>query len=334
MTAITKKLLTLTVALLACLLVFTACNDDGVPDGMKSVTLEGEPFILYVPEDWSDNRASGISSAHFGLNVVVSARYYTPEDANATLDDYVAAYLEECKQSYENFSFTRKDSSLGKNNPAARIEYDFTTGEASATKAVQYIALHGGDALMLSFYCESKAFDEYAEEFEKIRSEFVLATKSVKNDTVTDKKTPEGMKIASSDDLNYVFYAPEAWITDLSDQHSYAYYPESGRPNVSVTAYTPSELMTAEQYFEFCEEDYKEHLQGYELLGSDERAVSDRDAISYTYKTVYGGDEIFTMQTVLVYNDLLYSITYTARAERFEEHLGDVEKMLDEFRFR
>ena len=329
-----KKLLTMTVALLACLLVFTACNNDGVPDGMKSVTLEGEPFILYVPENWSDNRSSGISSAHSGLNVIVSARYYTPAGEDVTLDSYVAAYLEDCEKTYEDFSFTRKDASLGKNTPAARIEYDFSTGAQSDTKAVQYIAMQGEDAIMLSFYCNSSSFDSYAEDFEKIRSEFVFTAKSVKNDSVTDKHTPAGMKIASGDDLNYVFYAPNSWITDLSDEHSYAYYPESGKPNVSVTAYTPSDLMTAEQYFEFCEEDYKKHLSGYELIGSAQRAVAERDAISYTYKTVYGETELRTMQTVFVYNDLLYSITYTAHADRFEEHLDDLEKMLDSFRFR
>lgn len=329
-----RKLLISALAVILCLFLLTACNDDGVPDGMMSVTLEGEPFILYVPEDWSDNRSSGISSAHYGLNVIATARYYTLENESTTLDEYIASYIEECKTSYTDFSFTRKDSTLGKNTPAVRIEYDFSTNETSKTKAIQYFALHNGDVVMLSFYCQSSTFSDYAEVFEQIRSELVLTEKSVKNDLETDKKTPSGMKIASNDGINYFFYVPTSWITDLSDDHSYAYYPESGRPNVSVTAYTPDDTMTVEQYFELCEEDYKKNLSGYELVGSKERTVSDRDAVSYTYKTVYGGSEIRIMQTVLVYNDLLYSITYTAQSDSFDAHLSDVEKMLDEFRFR
>lgn len=329
-----KKLLLLISALLVCVLALSACNDDGVPDGMVSVTLEGEPFILYVPEEWRDNRASGISSAHFALNTVASARYYTPEDANVTLDGYIADYLEDCKARYTDFSFTRKDSTLGKNTPAVRIEYDFSTNETTTTKAVQYFALHGGDVIMLSFYCNSASFADYSEDFEEIRREFVLTEKSVRNDNETDKHTPSGMKLASGKGINYVFYAPSAWITDLSDEHSYAYYPESGRPNVSVTAYTPDDVMTVEQYFELCEEDYRKNISGYELIGSAERTVAERDAVSYTYKAVYGGAELRVMQTVFVYNDLLYSITYTAHADRFDAHLSDVESMLNEFRFR
>lgn len=329
-----KKLLTLALLALACLMLFSACSDDGVPDGMTSVTLEGEPFILYVPEDWSDNRSSGISSAHSALKVIASARYYPLDDADTTLDEYVASYIEECKSTYEGFSFSRKDSKLGKDTPAARIEFDFSTAENATTKAIHYITIHGTDAVILSFYCNTKDFSNYAETFEEIRKEFVLTEKTVRNDNETDKKTPEGMKLASSDDHNYVFYAPTSWITDLSDAHSYAYFDESGRPNVSVTAYTPDEPMTLEAYLELCDADYKKNLSGYEFIEKIERKVFELDAVSYTYKAVYGGSELRVMQTVFVYEDLLYSITYTAHADRFDAHLEDVEKMLGEFRFR
>ena len=329
-----RKILTLALLALACLMLFSACSDDGVPDGMTSVTLEGEPFILYVPEDWIDNRSSGISSARFWLKAIASARYYPLEDANATLDGYVAKHLEECTSTYEGFSFSRKDSKLGKDTPAARIEFDFSTAENATTKAIHYITIHGTDAVILSFYCNTKDFPEYAETFEEIRKEFVLTDKTVRNDNETDKKTPEGMKLASSDDHNYVFYAPTSWITDLSDAHSYAYFDESGRPNVSVTCYTPDERMTLEEYLELCDADYKKNLSGYEFIEKTERKVFELDAVSYTYKAVYGGSELRVMQTVFVYEDLLYSITYTAHADRFDAHLEDVEKMLGEFRFR
>lgn len=329
-----KKLLISLVIAIACVSLLAACSDDGVPDGMFSATLEGEPFILYVPEDWSDNRASGISSAHYGLNVIASARYYALEEDTTTLDAYVAKYLEECTAQYPDFSFTRKDAKLGKDVPAARIEFDFSTAEDATTKAIHYFALNGEDAIVLSFYCKSSDFSNYAETFEEIRSEFVLTEKVIRNDNETDKKTPEGMKIASGDDHNYVFYAPSEWITDLSDDHSYAYYPESGKPNVSVTAYTPDEAMTLEEYLELCDEDYKKNLLGYEFIERSDCKIFDMDAVRYTYKVVYGGSELRVMQTVFLYDGLLYSITYTAHADRFDAHLPDVEKMLDEFRIR
>ena len=75
-------------------------------------------------------------------------------------------------------------------------------------------------------------------------------------------------------------------------------------------------------------------MNGYEFIEKTERKVFELDAVSYTYKAVYGGSELRVMQTVFLYNDLLYSITYTAHADRFDVHLEDVEMMLGAFRFR
>ena len=74
--------------------MFSGCADDGVPDGMYSATIEGEPYIFYVPEGWTDNRDSGISSAYYSLDIPVlaSAKYYTPnvpEGEEFKLIDYV-----------------------------------------------------------------------------------------------------------------------------------------------------------------------------------------------------------------------------------------------------
>lgn len=336
----TKKLICALLCVLLCTVAFTGCSDDGIPDGMFSSTIEGEPFILYVPDGWTDNCDSGISSAYYGLNVIATARYYVPKSANETLESFVDSYIAELSTDDAEFSYERKSSKLGKDAKAERIEYDFDreaeqNGEkvTSKAKAIQYIAQHDGGFVMLSFYCESSAFEEYAESFEKIRAEFVLCEGDVFNDVVTDKRTPEGMKIASGD-LEYRFYVPNSWVTNLSDGFSSAYYPEPSRPNVTVTAYSLSAEMTVDKYFEFCEEEYKKELSDYELISRAERKVHDINAVSFTYKTVYGETEIKTMQTVFIYNDLAYSITYTAHADRFDTHIGDVNKMLDEFRFR
>ena len=330
----TKKLICVLLCAVICLPMLSGCGqDDGTPDGMFSSTIEGEPFILYVPDGWTDNCESGISSAYYGLNVIASARYYTPEDASATLETFVDAHIEDCSETYADFAYTRKEAKLGREKDAIRIEYDFDNGSGSDAKAIQYFAEHNGDMIMLSFYCESASFEEYAEVFEQIRNEFVLRDKTVINEVVTDKKTPEGMKLASGD-LQYRFYVPNAWIANVSDGFSSAYYPESGKPNVSVTTYSPSEEMNVETYFELCEEEYKKTLSDYERLDSSECTVHDEEAICYTYKAVYGGVELKLMQVVFVYNDLFYSITYTAHADRFDAHIDDVEQMLGEFRFR
>lgn len=340
-----KRIISLLIITVLALSAFISCaQNDGTPDGMYSVTVAGEPFTLFVPDGWTDNRDSGISSAYYGLDIIATARAYSPENANETLAGYVDAYVEECKQMHKDFSFTRKDAALGKDTPAIRLEYDLARNTtdangketSSSSKTVQYIAMHNGEAIVLSFYCESSAFEEYSGVFEEIRREFRFGERSLVNDVETDKNTPEGMKLASSSKIEYRFYIPNSWNTDLSDGASTAFYAESGNPNVSVSSYplTTDAEIDAKKYFELCEEDYKEQLQGYELLSSEERTVHDIDAISYTYKTVYGSTEIKIMQTVFIYNSSAYSITYTALADRFDAHMDDVVRMLDEFRFR
>ena len=46
------------------------------------------------------------------------------------------------------------------------------------------------------------------------------------------------------------------------------------------------------------------------------------------------GVSVKIMQTLFTYNQSIYSITYTALADRFDAHLEDVNRMLDTFTFR
>ena len=69
-----KKILALILCAVILLPIFVACDkDDDVPEGMQSVTLAGEPFIFYVPQDWIDNRDSGISAAYYSLEKSIFA---------------------------------------------------------------------------------------------------------------------------------------------------------------------------------------------------------------------------------------------------------------------
>ena len=96
-----KRILSLFTAILLCLLVFTSCanmNGEEIPDGMKSAYIEGEPFRLYIPENWADNTRSGISGGYATLyvGVSVSARY----DSSTTAETDIAEYLDACSEKY------------------------------------------------------------------------------------------------------------------------------------------------------------------------------------------------------------------------------------------
>ncbi len=331
-----KKILAFMLVLIICIGA-AGCSGDGAPDGMKLASIEGEPFKLYVPEAWTSNGVSGISGAFYAGtdNIAVSARYYALNDTETDLDSYVNDCISKYTKTHKDFDFDGEVGATVLGGVDAReIVFNAEYDKKDFTFR-QIFSMYLGDVIVLSFRCPEELFDNYNEQFTQMADVFELCERSEpKNDCVTDKKTPEGMKIASHDNIEYRFYVPTTWVCDSESGTSMAYFDESGRPNVTVTSYIPDDVMTAEEYFELCEEKYEKELSGYELLDTEEREVAGRTAVSYTYCASYDGTKFFIMQTVLVYNDRAYSITYTAPEDLFDGHTEDVEKMLDEFKFR
>ena len=322
-----KKIIALALCVLTLALPLISCKkSDGAPDGMKLASLEGEPFLLYVPNAWSLNTKSGLSSAYSYANdkMIVTAHYHTPRDPEETLDAYMIACAESYKKTMKDFYLvTLAEAALLGGKDARRMEYTVTDAGKNHT-CVQITTLHDGMFVTLSFYYLTEHRDVVAEEFEVIRAAFVLTARS----------EPAGDEIASGKNDAHKLYVPKSWICNSASGKTEAYYPESGKPNVTVTIYVPDESMTIDEYFASCEARYAEALSGYERLSDEERQVAGRRAMSYTYRASYDGVSFRIMQTVLSDGAAMYSVTYTALDDRFDAHFADVETMLDTFTFQ
>ena len=209
-----KKIISLMLALVFVCAALVSCKSDA-PGGMKSVTLSGEPFILYVPESFVDNTSSGISSAYYKSiqnDMFVSARYYTPADTEMTLDEYMTFCAESFAQNLQGFEKTAEvagDILYGVD--ARRLEYKMT--EAEVEYAVTQITVkHKGDFISLNIYTTGNA-EVYTDFIDAIIENFTLTEKKAETEeAVVDKKTPEGMKIASGDVVEYRLYVPTVWV--------------------------------------------------------------------------------------------------------------------------
>ena len=343
----TKRILSCFFAILLCLLCFSACSseEDGVPEGMYSVTKDGEPFILYVPGDWTDNRDSGISAAYImNDGIFVSARHYSLN--GLTLEAYVDGVLADYERIYEssNFDSIERSSkeSLSKKT-ATKLQFSFDRGDEKSavnTTVTQYYAEHKGEVIVLSFYCTTERYKAYKDIFATIKTEFVIRNASNSGSApVTDEDTPEGMKNASFSGGEYAFYVPKSWDTDMSDKLTEATAKDK-KANVTVTGYLPSVEMTVDEYFELCESEYKKLGDSYTLLKSGGRYIKtvgsdgENNATTFEYKIVRGETSYVFSQTVLYYNGMFYSITYTALEENFDTYQADLEKMLENCRFK
>ncbi len=335
-----KKLIAVLTAIIFLVLPLCSCSGkEPVPRGMQLASVEGEPFKLYVPEGMNLNTESGISGAFLHTanknKIIVSARYYTPEDSTMTLD----GYIEYCKAGYAKslaeFAIQTQDPAILAEKDAVKLVYTAKIDSANYT-CTQYSVIHNGDMVSLHFYFPTDVASNYTDVISTVVQEFTLCDKSeVKNDEFVDKKTPEGMKIASHNKIEYRFYVPKNWICNSESGVSEAYYPESEKSNVTVTAYSPDDVLTAAEYVELCEKQYATDIIGYTLIEKKaDLKVASRDAISLTFSTDYDGVEYTLRQVFFEYGQRIYTITYTATKNNFDLHAADVDKMISVFTFR
>ena len=332
-----KKILAIVLLLSLCL-SFAACSKSDAPKDMISAHMEGEPFKLYVPEGWTPHIMGGISGAYFAPSdkIIVTARYHTPSDSNITLDDYVTYCADSYLASLDDFNLTGRYPDVLGGEDARKLTYTMSK-DGESYSVIQYVARYKSDMISLTFYGTGKALETYADGVEKVTSNFVLCEKTQDlGDCVTDKNTPEGMKIASADKLEYRFYVPTSWICSSESPSSEAYYPESEKTNVTVSSFSPDGETTLEQFAQMTRDGNEKALLGYEMIESTSVTVTARAAVCDTFKVSYDGQDIRIRQVMLysAQTGLFYVLTYTATAEKFDEHIADFDAMLAAFCFR
>lgn len=333
-----KKISALALALLLLTLSLVGCGttDSQIPEGMQAAHLAGEPFRLYVPEGWSLNDAAGVSGAYsFATErVIANARYHRPDDPELTPEEYLLRCAEGYATSMDDFEFVSLEADLLGGEPAECLVYTATVNDVAYT-CTQYTTLYDGLMISLYLYTPTDSKELTAESFEQIRANFAFDSLSEsEHEPLVDDNTPDGMQIASGQDAAHRLYVPNTWICDPESGRSVAYYPESGRPNVSITLYSPNESMTPEDYFDLCAERYEDDLLGYELLSEDDCRMAGRSAKDYTYTASYDGVDYKLRQVIFSDGTVIYSLTYTALADRFDAHAEDVEAMIEAFTFR
>ncbi len=339
----TKKIIAMTLSVLLLLFALASCgsSEEDAPEGMKSATMSGEPFVLYVPEAWSLNTASGISGAYFNSKqtILVTARYQKSSESdlvgymNACMEDYA-----ENKNWTEMGNITYSDTILG-GKDARRVSFTVKNGEERLT-CFQVSVSHEGGFVSVHGYCATDLYESRKGDYDTILKEFVLRAPSpAQGETVRDKNTPEGYQIASSDEVEYRMYVPVTWLCDAESGSSEAQSADK-KAHVSLTSYAPNFSTDIKNYFTVCEESYKTSLPGYTLIERELPAptsdgkIAGRTAYSYIYTVTVGNEDLTIMQTLFIYNDMMYSFTYTAKADSFETYRADVNAMLSSFTFR
>ena len=155
-----KKILALSLALLMTLcMIACSSQDTDVPEGMQSATLEGEPFRLFVPQSWTINTASGISSAYVSPTSknMITARYYTPADDTMTLSEYIEFCVSSYEKTVDSFALIEQIPAILGGEDAIKLNYTMKENGKEMT-CFQISAFYRGDFISLTGYCATESY--------------------------------------------------------------------------------------------------------------------------------------------------------------------------------
>ena len=357
----TKRITRIICLTLLCVMVLTAlaaCSNDNTPDGYQLIACEGDKFRLYVPAGWQSSTKGGITSAIYSMDDNVTVSVYVADDAGElSVEEYWALCDSKLKAELDGYEWSGKTEKKVLGGKAAqKCVYtakvslvDHTTGEISevAYKYMQVMTKHDGQMYVLLYSAPEDKYDAHVEEIEGdaegagVIPYFVFADAyhSDGNDNeYSDKVTaPEGMKLISTDERAYRFFVPEAWQVNLRTEATAAYIEEQDgtRSNVSVQMYmTGDESQTVDDYWALCEKSYGKIFESYTPVSAEKIKMDGVTAGKYVYTVTSGGREYRQLQAIVKKGAMFYVVTYTASPELFDSHLGDIEKMIENFDIR
>ncbi|MBQ7780318.1 MAG: hypothetical protein IJ404_07475 [Clostridia bacterium] len=159
-----------------------------------------------------------------------------------------------------------------------------------------------------------------------------------------DDFVPAGYKKASNKNADYTLYVPEGWIVDMSTGVTTARVSKSDPTNISFMGFELDEALLNSETEEGATEekskldkfwDYyaEEFAKTFPDMKYDEASVKDGKvtgtdmliskkykAKEYIYTATVTGAEYKFMQIVVIKGETVYLLTYTAKADSFDEY--------------
>ena len=149
-----------------------------------------------------------------------------------------------------------------------------------------------------------------------------------------EEGAPSGMKLASGEAVDYLFYVPEAWTVTNATGVTSAYYSTRQRTNVSLAAYSLEGKMDAEEYWFTYADAFKETFKDFEVLENTDCTLGGVIGKKYTYQGKFMEAPFQFMQIIVIRSGTVYTLTYTAAQSEFDACSEDFNAMVENFRFR
>lgn len=236
----------------------------------------------------------------------------------------------------------------------ASAQVDLGDGEAENVQSLRFLRLiverTAPDThtyfYVISFSATERMYEVCGSDLEAILTEFRFLDQPYVPDEsalwtpakIDAEKIPAGMQIACTDEVAYRFFVPaEGWEVDRNQTVFYGYRTDD-RTNVSVVPYMPTtDGMTPEAFFAMSEQGMKKTADpgGYARIGEAQSVeLGGKPAMKYEFSYTVSGNSYRYCQVIAKNRGMIYTVTYTAKPEHYEEHWSEFEAILGAFSFR
>ena len=151
---------------------------------------------------------------------------------------------------------------------------------------------------------------------------------------------PDGMQLASGDEVAYRLFVPGGWIITESNGICGAYYSTNDKSSITMSSFYPEgDMLSINDYWQSCENSYSETYKNFVLEekpidNASNAMLGEKPAFKYVFTADIDGSSYKFMQLVTVHDNMFYTLTYTSSADNYSSHLEDIEKTASEIIFK
>ena len=156
-----------------------------------------------------------------------------------------------------------------------------------------------------------------------------------------ESEVPENTQNAATENAKFNLYVPVAW-TSLADSGVSGARSNNSDANVTVTAYLADDVgLTPERYWnEKCYPQYTAQnaplSDNFALMQEQcgDTTLGGRDAKRYVFVYTLDNVNYEVMQIITSKDDVIYTLTFTAKSENYGSYADTVEQIRANFTFR
>ncbi len=155
----------------------------------------------------------------------------------------------------------------------------------------------------------------------------------------TDIDVPMGMMLASDPEIpEYVLMVPNDWTVETTTGTTTAYYKDNLSGAVlatfSATFNMAAEGVTLDNYFDSYAAEFTEVFGTPENVEANDTILGGEAAKEYIYTTSFGDTEYKFWQVICFHEGIIYTLTYSATTEYFDNYAEDMSLILGNFYFK